>query len=294
MRALVQRLRERADPARSPAMAALLDDVAARLAASLSDFLAAPVSMARAIDHDGGSDDAWLRAAFRAAASDAAWDARVAARLSRRDLHLLVDILFGGEGGEPLTPDRPPSALERHVASAILTRAVEAARDAFAPFAPFDLTPDGLDIAEARACAGFAASFRFVIGARAGLIALDLPQQALAALNDAARPERPRPAPAADPAWAEGLRGEVSRARVTVRGVLEEDGLTLADLAALRVGAVLPLTATAQSPVVLACRDRVLFGGRLGQSNGAYTIQIEHAARGGAPGPQQAAEPCDA
>lgn len=286
---LVRRLRERADPARSPALAGLLDRVAVRLGAALSDLLGAPVSATRAASADW--EGPWLRARFRLTAKSAMgnvlWEAGAAAALSRGDLHLLTDLLFGGDGGEPLQPGRPVSALERHVATAVLARAADAVRDAFAPHLALHVAADGLEEAQTRA-AGLH-SFRFNCGARTGSIALDLPPQALAALGEA-RPERPPAPPAADPAWAQDLRGEVGRAPVTVQGVLEEGGFTLADLAALRVGSVLTLQAGAQSPVLLSAQGRALFGGRLGQSSGAYTIRIEGPAHEAPLRPFEAAE----
>ena len=61
---------------------------------------------------------------------------------------------------------------------------------------------------------------------------------------------------------------------MTVHAVIEEDGFTLADIAALKVGGILELKATAHSRVKLESNAEPLFWCELGQADGKYTLRV--------------------
>jgi flagellar motor switch protein FliM len=119
------------------------------------------------------------------------------------------------------------------------------------------------------------AELQFEAFDRRGGISLVIPQQALQSIRqDLAREPEEEPV-AADPGWTKLFENQVTRAEVHVRAVIEERHLTLADIAAIQVGGVLPLQATPRSLVRLECNDQLLFWCELGQANGYYTVRIE-------------------
>jgi flagellar motor switch protein FliM len=80
---------------------------------------------------------------------------------------------------------------------------------------------------------------------------------------------------APDPQWSKQIHNEVGRAEVAVHGIIEEEGFTLGDIAALRVGQIIRLEATPQSRVKLESNNQALFWCHVGQANGFYTLRVD-------------------
>ncbi|MBN9023979.1 MAG: FliM/FliN family flagellar motor switch protein, partial [Rhizobiales bacterium] len=78
-----------------------------------------------------------------------------------------------------------------------------------------------------------------------------------------------------DPNWARQIHDEVQRTEVVLRGVIEERGFTLDDVARFKVGQTLLLQATPRTPIRLQSTDQPLFWTRIGQHEGHYTLSIE-------------------
>jgi flagellar motor switch protein FliM len=78
-----------------------------------------------------------------------------------------------------------------------------------------------------------------------------------------------------DPHWAQQIRTEVQKTEVTLTAVLEERDLTLGELADLRVGQVIELSATPRSRIKLEGNQQALFWCNLGQADGRYVLIID-------------------
>jgi flagellar motor switch protein FliM len=89
-------------------------------------------------------------------------------------------------------------------------------------------------------------------------------------LSRAARPEAARP----DSAWSQKIQGEVSRANVDLVAVLDEQELSLADVAGFSVGRVLALNATPNGSVRVECNGEPLINCEIGKANGVYALRV--------------------
>jgi flagellar motor switch protein FliM len=77
-----------------------------------------------------------------------------------------------------------------------------------------------------------------------------------------------------DADWARHIGAEVRRSEVRLSAILDERRVTLADVAAWKVGQVLSLRAGPESRVRLVCNDTTILACDLGQADGAYTLRV--------------------
>jgi flagellar motor switch protein FliM len=78
-----------------------------------------------------------------------------------------------------------------------------------------------------------------------------------------------------DPAWRRKIERELAQANIDVTAVLETRETTLEALAALKVGDMLALDATAESLVILESEDVALYACELGKQDGVLTVRVE-------------------
>ena len=78
-----------------------------------------------------------------------------------------------------------------------------------------------------------------------------------------------------DPAWTEHFQAEIARTAIRLDALLEGHSLTLGEVAALRVGQVLPLPKTALSRCELRNGPKLLFRCELGQADGRYSLRVD-------------------
>jgi flagellar motor switch protein FliM len=210
------------------------------------------------------------------------WDQRVLIGLDRSFIFTIVELLLGGDGAEPpLFESRDLTQIEMGFARFIFDQAVLILNDAFSPVIRssfrFEHAETKMEFAliGKRSHATVLAELQFEALDRHGGISLVIPQLALQSIRqDLAREPAEEPV-AADPGWTRLFENQITRAEVYIRAVIEERHLTLADIAAIHVGGVLPLQATPRSLIRLECNDQLLFWCELGQANGYYTVRIE-------------------
>jgi flagellar motor switch protein FliM len=89
-------------------------------------------------------------------------------------------------------------------------------------------------------------------------------------LSRTAGPESVRP----DPAWSQKIQSEVSRANVDLVAVLDEQEISLAEVARFSVGQVLPLKATPEGTLRVECNGEPLINCEIGKSNGVYALRV--------------------
>ena len=204
----------------------------------------------------------------------------MAATLDATLLHALVELLCGGDGGEPPGAARPATAIDRQfaqIAFNLVAGAIQAEWSSFG-FGTIKAT---------RVEAGLAAD---VFGARPsdigvvdltvgvfglhGTLRLALPPEALGRFHDADRDAGPAAA-TSDPAWSDLLAREIGRAEVDLAAYLDAKPLTLGALSALRVGQILSMPGDARTRAALVGDGRTLYRGEIGQAEGRYSLRVD-------------------
>ena len=71
------------------------------------------------------------------------------------------------------------------------------------------------------------------------------------------------------------MQQEINNTEVTLTAILEERRVTLADVAAFRVGQVISLEARIDGRIRLECNNQPLFMCEIGQLEGAYTLRVD-------------------
>ncbi len=211
-----------------------------------------------------------------------AWDSQVIAGFDRDFVFTLVEMLFGGDGGEPPVEDvRPLSGIEvqvTHYAFEQVALSLQAALSGVAEAVfRFERSETRMDFAAAGRRSQPAVVARFILQAlnRGGEMFVILPQTALARFKPALARPAARKTATVDPAWAKKIGQEVGKTEVAVRAVLESKEYTLGDLANLKVGQVLAMPATLKSRVKVESSEQPLFWAYLGQADGYHTLAID-------------------
>ncbi len=211
------------------------------------------------------------------------WDTRILVGFDRDFVFTMVEVLFGSDGSEPpLDDERGFSNIEMRVAQALFDEAGKAVQAAFGPISKTALNLERIETRMDFAIIGrrnnLAVVAKLLIQAlgRGGEMFVIIPQSALSPMRQSLAHVVSGDVTTADPRWSKQMQSEVSRTAVTLEAVLEERTVDLGDVAEFAVGQVLELQATAQSLVRLDCNGQALFRARLGQSKGAYMLEIKH------------------
>lgn len=210
-----------------------------------------------------------------------AWDAHLLVSFDREILLTYVDLVFGGDGTQSqVTEQRPLSRIEMRIAETLLARVATVLSRGFAQFAPSSFAREGElgradpDRLGGRKAAIATARFRLEAASSGGEMRVAIPDTVLTALKPAFARPPPGGAGAADPGWTQQIHSEINRTRLSMRAILEDRQRPLAEIAALRVGQILPLNATPRSGVRLDCNGEPLLWCEFGQSNGNYTVRV--------------------
>ena len=193
-----------------------------------------------------------------------------------------LEAVFGADGSEdPSDRKYAGTGLELRLAGAIFDLVADALRGVFAGTvaAPADrerLEPAAKLPAPARRGDGAVlAKLGLSTLEREGEIFVLLPQSALQGVQPNAAATAPSGSAARDPGWSRRIEQEVQRTQVTLQAVLDEQQLTLGDVAEFRVGQMLSLRAGPRSQIKAVCNDQTLFWCELGQTDGAYTLRVK-------------------
>ena len=212
------------------------------------------------------------------------WENRVIAGFDRDFVFTMIEALFGGDGNErPADELRNFTSVELHVARFLLEQLGAALYSGFSLVTDarfvLERTETRMDFAGAGRRNAPAIVVRLLLQAlnRGGEMFVIIPQAALTPLRQFLSRIATREEKAPDPAWMNKIKDEVQRTEVTIRALIETQELTLGDIAALRVGQVLHLPATAQSRVKVESAEQPLFWAYLGQSEGFHTLCVDEA-----------------
>ena len=210
------------------------------------------------------------------------WDTRILVGFDRDFVFTMIEVLFGSDGSEPpLDDERAFSNIELRVCQALFDEAGRAVQQAFGPISKTALNLERIETRMDFAIIGrrnnLAVVAKLLIQAlgRGGEMFVIIPQSALSPMRQSLAHVVSTDVATADPRWSKQMQSEVSRTAVSLKAVLEERTVDLGDVAGLQVGQVLELQATPSTLVRLECNGQALFRCRLGQSQGAYMLQVE-------------------
>jgi flagellar motor switch protein FliM len=210
------------------------------------------------------------------------WDTRILVGFDRDFVFTMIEVLFGSDGSEPPVDDeRAFSNIEMRVAQALFDEAGRAVQQAFGPISKTALNLERIETRMDFAIIGrrnnLAVVAKLLIQAlgRGGEMFVIIPQSALSPMRQSLAHVVSTDVATADPRWSKQMQSEVSRTAVSLKAVLEERTVDLGDVAGFQVGQVLELQATPATLVRLECNGQALFRCRLGQSQGAYMLQVE-------------------
>jgi flagellar motor switch protein FliM len=209
------------------------------------------------------------------------WNARLIVCAEYEFVFTIVEMLMGGDGSEPAPmPDRPLTRTELGIAQLAFEQFANALEQGFSLIAPTTF-----QVGEAASRVSFdvlgrltvpivAAKFHMFALGLGGGITLMMSQSVLSPMrNDLSRtasPDSVRP----DPAWSQKIQSEVSRANVDLIAVLDEQELSLSDVARFAIGQVLPLSASPDGVVRVESNGEPLINCEIGKSNGAYALRV--------------------
>jgi flagellar motor switch protein FliM len=282
-----QRLLEAAGVAveRMPMLHVVFDKMAAQCCDSVRPLSSAPAIFSAdsiATERIGDVLDACESGVVFGIFHAAAWDQRILIGLPHDLVLTLTEAMFGGDGSEAACNERRPlSGIETRVAQRLFELLGAALRASFATVSETRLVLERVEtrldfavIAPRNTYAVVARLKLRILGRERNLFVL-VPQAALSPLRQDLARDRSSELAARDPRWTRQMETEVGRTEVVVQGVIEERQFTLEDILGLRIGMVLPLQATASSPVMLEGNAEPLFWCRLGQADGHYTLRVE-------------------
>ncbi len=211
------------------------------------------------------------------------WNARLLLSADFEFVLTVVEMLLGGDGSEPAPmPDRPLTRTELGLAQLVLEQFGHALEQAFAPVAPTNFVVGAasphlsFDVLGRLTVPIVAAKFHLFAVGLGGGITLMMSQSVLSPMRNelsrASGPEAARP----DSAWSQKIQSEVSRANVDLVAVLDEQELSLGDVAGFAVGRVLGLRATPDGLLRVECNGQPLINCEIGKANGVYALRVRN------------------
>jgi flagellar motor switch protein FliM len=208
------------------------------------------------------------------------WDTCLLVRLPRSTVSTIVDLTLGGDGFEPPeAAKRPISVIDTKLSRPLVERLASSLQAVFCnpgvEFAIEDML-EHIDLkAFARASDTIAtAAFELRASNWAADVRISLPQPMLAQMRQALTELVPKDSVKPDPRWSERIETEVARANVTLSAILDERASLLGEISSFRVGQIVELKATVNSPVRVECNGERLLWCNLGKSNGVYTLRV--------------------
>ncbi len=210
------------------------------------------------------------------------WDNHIIVGFDRDFIFSMVEVLFGADGSEPPVDDeRSFSTIEIRLAQMLLEQAAEALQASFALVSDtafkFERLETRMDFAVVGRRNDMAVAAKFLLQAlnRGGEMFVIIPQSALTPMRQVLSRVISGESNAGDPVWSRQIRGEVQKTSVSLRAILEERPITLAEVASFKVGQVLQLQANPDTRIKVESKEQPLFWCQLGQSEGIYKLRVE-------------------
>lgn len=268
-----------------PMLKVIFDQMAMLSADSLRQFAASEASYSVASVESGRIGDIvepYEGNAVAGVFQSPGWDSHIIIGFDRAFIFTMIEALFGADGSEPPVDDeRSFSTIEVRIAQMLLEQAARALQASFAPFSDtpfkFERLETRMDFAVIGRRNNVAVAAKFLLQAldRGGEMFVVIPQSALAPMRQVLSRVVSNESNAVDPVWSRQIRGEVQKTSVSLRAVLEERTVTLAEVANMKVGQILQLQANPDSRIKVESKEQALFWCKLGQSDGSYKLRIE-------------------
>lgn len=209
------------------------------------------------------------------------WNGRLIASADHAFVNLVVEMLLGGDGTEqPYGGHRPLTKVDFKLVHLVLVQLANALEAAFEPVAATDFVVGqpaervSFEVLGRMTVPIVAARFRLSALGQSGELTLMMSQSLLSpmrnALSRVAQPESAMP----DPAWSQKIHSEVTRTNVELVAVLDEQTLSLSEVARFAVGQTLQLRASPDGQVLVECNGERLIRCQMGKANGAYTLRV--------------------
>jgi flagellar motor switch protein FliM len=270
---------------RMPLLNVIIDRGATQCSESLRQMSSAPAFTTASgigIERVGGILDALEGRGVVGVFHAQSWDTRILLAIENKFVFTLVEAFFGGDGSEaPYEESRALTNVELRIAQKTFEIIVRGLQVGFADVGntsfKFERIESRLDfvVVVPRASSAVVARLNIRVLGRTGEVLVVIPQAALKPMRQNLAHDVVNEVATPDPEWSKQIHNEIGRAEVAVHAVIEEEGFTLGDIAALRVGHILQLQATPQSRVKLESNNQPLFWCHLGQADGFYTLRID-------------------
>lgn len=209
------------------------------------------------------------------------WNARLIVCADYEFLLAVIEMLLGGDGSEPeQLADRQISRVDLGIATVAFEKFATALEQGFSGVSPTNILVEpavhrvNFEVLGRMTVPIVAARFYLSALGHRGSVTLTMSQSVLSPmrneLSTTAGPETVR----ADPAWSQKIQSEVTRANVELVAVLDEQELSLAEVAGFSVGQLLQLRASPDGLLCVECNGERLINCEIGKSNGVYTLRI--------------------
>ncbi len=191
----------------------------------------------------------------------------------------LVDMFFGGSGGQGSADGRDFSPVERRVLSRLVQRALGDYQQAWTLVQ--DVQCEGFAMEVNPAMAAIAANAETVVlcrfqieleGGGGGEFHITLPQLMLEPVREQLGRSESTDQSVDDPYWQAALRDSLMELRVATRCTIAEPVLSLREVASMKVGDIIPLGAGQRS--VLKAGGIAMASASLGVANGQLALKI--------------------
>ena len=212
------------------------------------------------------------------------WDSQILIAIEKRLLIASVDAIFGSDGSEPQVESAQPlTTLELQIAREIFELCASCFRTAFAPLSEISVGFERIEteieftIMGPQNIPSVFAQLLLQIFDSGGRMFILVPRAPLMPLRKKLERGTLREAQVDDPRWTKQLQSRVSTTQISVRALAEGPTMTLADIAGLEIGQILPFDSISSSDIILASGETPMFKCRLGQLDGRLSVKIETA-----------------
>lgn len=209
------------------------------------------------------------------------WDSRLLFAFDLTAVSVIVELLLGGDGTEPIFVLEPPLSevnlgIVRIFAEYVMSSLVES----FVKLTSTTMNvvevagkiqPDVLGGVDTPVVVA-----DYALGAMEseGTFSVIIPKSALSPMRKAFE-DTGAGKGVPSPGWEQQLQNEITKTNVTLTAVLDEGTATLAEVANLKVGQVVPLSITPDSRVQVQANEEPILLCHFGQVDGAYTLRVD-------------------
>lgn len=210
------------------------------------------------------------------------WDSLALITIDSGLIYGIVDILLGGRGSPAVRVEgRPYTTIETTLVSRMVEVILKDSETAFQPLSPvkFELerletNPRFATIARP-ANAGILVRLRIDMEDRGGRVEIMIPYSTIEPIRHLLLQGFMGEKFGRDPIWEGHLANELWNTQVPIDVVLDEFEVPLKRIMDLKVGETLPMTQTAEEPVILKSSGIHLTKGFVGQANGHVALKLK-------------------